>query len=86
MNRFLRHSIRCVSDVSVVPKRARFVMSERFNKYQGYWKNLPSQQLFKVFIYIYFAATCFGPRWPSSGGIHNYFREVSSLQRIRFVL
>jgi hypothetical protein len=41
-----------------------------------------SQQLFKVFIYIYFAATCFGPRWPSSGGIHNYFREVTSLQRI----
>jgi hypothetical protein len=23
--------------------------------YQGYWKNCPSQQLFKVFIYIYFA-------------------------------
>jgi hypothetical protein len=28
---------------------------------QGYWKNRPLQQLFKVFIYIYFAATCFGP-------------------------
>jgi hypothetical protein len=41
--------------------------------YQGYWKNRPSQQLFKVFIYIYFAATCFGPHWPSSGRIHNYF-------------
>jgi hypothetical protein len=51
--------------------------------YQGYWKNRPSQQLFKVFIYIYFAVTCFGPRWPSSGGIHNYFLEVTSLQRIR---
>jgi hypothetical protein len=51
--------------------------------YQGYWKNSPSQQLFKVFIYIYFAATCFGACWPSSGGIHNYFREVTSLQRIR---
>jgi hypothetical protein len=25
--------------------------------YQGYRKNRPSQQLFKVFIYIYFAAT-----------------------------
>jgi hypothetical protein len=51
--------------------------------YQGYWKNGPWQQLFKVFIYIYFAATCFGPRWPASGGIHNNFREVTSLQRIR---
>jgi hypothetical protein len=50
---------------------------------QGYWKNRPSQQLFKVFIYIYFAATCFGPVWSSSGGIHNYFQEVTSLQRIR---
>jgi hypothetical protein len=49
---------------------------------QGYVKNHPSQQLFKVFI-LYFAATCFDPRWPSSGGIHNYFREVISLQRIR---
>jgi hypothetical protein len=46
--------------------------------YQGFWKNRPSQQLFKVFIYIHFAATCFGPRWPSSGGTHNYFREVTS--------
>jgi hypothetical protein len=55
--------------------------------YQGYWKNRPSQQLFKVFIYIYFATTCFGPRRTSSGGIHNYFRKVTSLQRIRcFVL
>jgi hypothetical protein len=34
--------------------------------YQGYWKNRPSHQLFKVFIYIYFTATCFGPRWPSN--------------------
>jgi hypothetical protein len=50
--------------------------------YQGYGKNHPSQQ-FKMFIYIYFAATCFGPCWPSSSGIHNYFREVTSLQRIR---
>jgi hypothetical protein len=39
------------------------------------------------FIFYVFAATCFGPRWPSSGGIQNYFREVASLQRIRcFVL
>jgi hypothetical protein len=55
---------------------------------QGYL--LEEQSLattFNVFIYIYFAATCFGPSWPSSGGIHNYFREVTSLQRIRcFVL
>jgi hypothetical protein len=51
--------------------------------HQGYWKNRPLQQLFKVFIYTYFATTCFGPRWPSSDGIHNYFRDVTSLQRIR---
>jgi hypothetical protein len=53
--------------------------AEEENKvqYQGYWKNRPSQQLFKAFIYIYLAATCFSPRWPSSGGIHNYFREVT---------
>jgi hypothetical protein len=52
----------------------------RFPQNQGYWKNRPSQQLFKVFIYIlYFAATCFGSRWPSSGGIHNYFQEATSL-------
>jgi hypothetical protein len=38
---------------------------------QGYWKNRPLQQLFKVFIYIHFAATFSGPRWPSSGGIRN---------------
>jgi hypothetical protein len=31
--------------------------------YQGYWKNRPSQQLFKVFIlyFMYFASKCFGP-------------------------
>jgi hypothetical protein len=46
---------------------------------QGYWKNCPSQQLFEVFIYIYFATTCFGPRWTSSGGIHNIHRDVTSL-------
>jgi hypothetical protein len=37
---------------------------------------------------VYFiAATCFGPCWPSSGGIHNYFQKLFHLQRIRcFVL
>jgi hypothetical protein len=46
--------------------------------YQGYQKNRPSQQLFKVFIlyFIYFAAICFGPCWPSSDGIHNYSRKL----------
>jgi hypothetical protein len=38
-----------------------------------------------MFIYIYFAATCFGPRWPSSGGIHNYLLEVTPLQRIKII-
>jgi hypothetical protein len=57
--------------------------------YQGNQKNLPSQQLFKAFIYIsyIFAAACFGPFWPSSGGIHNYCRKLPYPQRIRcFVL
>jgi hypothetical protein len=48
---------------------------------QGYYKNHPSQQL-KVFT-VYFAATCFGPCWPSSSGIHNYFRKLLHPQRIR---
>jgi hypothetical protein len=48
--------------------------------YQGYWKNRRSQQLFKVFIYTYFAGTCFGPRWPSSGAIHNIFGKLTHAQ------
>jgi hypothetical protein len=43
-------------------------------------KNRPSQQLFEVFILYIFAATCFGPYWPSSGGIHNSFRNLTSLK------
>jgi hypothetical protein len=31
---------------------------------------------------LYFAATCFCPCWPSSGGIHNYFRKLLHPQRI----
>jgi hypothetical protein len=55
--------------------------------YQGYWKNRPLQQLFKVFIYTYFAVKCFGPRWPSSGGIHSIFGKLPHSERIRcFVL
>jgi hypothetical protein len=34
-------------------------------------------------LFIYFAATCFGSCWPSSGGIRNYFMKVLQLQRIR---
>jgi hypothetical protein len=37
--------------------------------YHGHGQNSPSQQLFKVFIYIYFAATRFGPRWPPEDDI-----------------
>jgi hypothetical protein len=62
---------------NIVPK----VESAIHILYEGKWKNSPSQQLFKVFINIYFSATCFGSRWPSSGGIHNYFREATTLQR-----
>jgi hypothetical protein len=49
--------------------------------YQDYWKNHPSQQLLKVII-LYFAATCFGPCWPSSGGIHNYIFNAVCLKCI----
>jgi hypothetical protein len=37
-------------------------------------RNNTSMCLF-CFLYI-FAATCFGPCWPSSGGIHNYSRKL----------
>jgi hypothetical protein len=47
--------------------------------YQGYWKDRPSQQLFKVFIIYLFRSYIFGPRWPSSGAIHNYFFSGSYL-------
>jgi hypothetical protein len=40
----------------------------------GYYKGSLLQQL-KMFI---FAAKCFGPCWPSSGKIHNYFLELIS--------
>jgi hypothetical protein len=42
----------------------------------------------RCLIYLYFtAATCFGPCRPSSSGMHNYFRKLIHLQRIRcFVL
>jgi hypothetical protein len=42
-------------------------------------RTVPRDNFFKVFVYIYFAATCFGPRRPSSDGIHNYFREVKKV-------
>jgi hypothetical protein len=35
------------------------------------------------YILYIFAATCFGPCWPSSGGIHNYFRKFLHSQQIR---
>jgi hypothetical protein len=53
------------------------------------WRTVPrnnsSRCLFHI-LYI-FAATRFGPCWPSSGAIHNYSRKVPHSQRIRcFVL
>jgi hypothetical protein len=37
--------------------------------------------------FVFFAATCFRPCWPSSAGIHNYFRKLLHPQRIScFVL
>jgi hypothetical protein len=56
---------------------------------QGHQKNRPLQQLFKMFTlsFIFFAPTCFGPCWPSSGGTHNYFSKLLYPQRIHcFVL
>jgi hypothetical protein len=34
------------------------------------------------FIFMYFAATCFGPCWPSLGEIHSYSRKLPHPQRI----
>jgi hypothetical protein len=34
------------------------------------------------FIFYIFAATFFGPCWPSSGGIHNYSNKLPHSQRI----
>jgi hypothetical protein len=31
-------------------------------------------------------ATCFGPWWPSSGRIHNYFGNLLHLQRIQYIV
>jgi hypothetical protein len=52
------------------------------------WPNIcglsDSAQLHIVSLVSYMLqVTCFGPRWPSSGGIYNYFRKVTSLQLIR---
>jgi hypothetical protein len=50
--------------------------------YQGYQKNRPWQQTLQGVYFIVFAATCFGPCWPSSGGIHNYFWKLLYSKRI----
>jgi hypothetical protein len=42
--------------------------------------------IFYIYIFLYFAATCFGPCWPSSGRIHNYFRKLLHPQRIHCFL
>jgi hypothetical protein len=44
-------------------------------------RNSSSRCLFYI-LYI-FVATCFGPCWPSSGGMHNNFRKLLHSQRIR---
>jgi hypothetical protein len=45
-------------------------------------RTVPRNNFLRYLFYIlYFAAICFGHCWPSSGGVHNYFREVTSLQR-----
>jgi hypothetical protein len=36
----------------------------------------PLATAFQGVYFIFFAATCFGPCWPSSCGIHNYFRKL----------
>jgi hypothetical protein len=46
-----------------------------------------------VYLYLYFAVTCFGLRWPSSGGIYNILgsycqkhtqiRLITKMQQIR---
>jgi hypothetical protein len=37
-----------------------------------------------IYLYLYFAATCFGLRWPSSGGIHNILGKLPLSQWIRW--
>jgi hypothetical protein len=45
------------------------------------------QGVYFIFYFLYFAAACFGPCRPSSGGIHNYFMKLLHPQWIRcFVL
>jgi hypothetical protein len=45
---------------------------------------LPRNNSSRYLFYLYFiAATCFGRCWPSSSGIHNYFRKLLYLQWIR---
>jgi hypothetical protein len=39
-----------------------------------------------VYSYILATATCFGPCWPSSGGIYNYCWKLLHLQQIIFAL
>jgi hypothetical protein len=43
---------------------------------------VPRNKSSKYLFYIFFAATCFGSCWPSSGGIHNYtqYLRLESLQ------
>jgi hypothetical protein len=44
---------------------------------------VPCNNFKRCLFYLNFiAATCFGPCWPSSGGIHSYFRKLLYLHRI----
>jgi hypothetical protein len=53
----------------------------------GLLEELSLATTFQGVYFIFFAAIFFGPCWPSSSGIHNYFRKLLHSQRIRcFVL
>jgi hypothetical protein len=49
----------------------------------SYWKNRPFATIFQgvyFMLLLCFAATCFGPSWPSSGGIlGSYFNYKGSM-------
>jgi hypothetical protein len=46
-------------------------------------RTVPRNNYSRCFMFYSFAAICFGPCWPSSSAIHNYFRKLLHPQRIR---
>jgi hypothetical protein len=47
-------------------------------------RTVPRNNSSRCLFHIFFVATCFGPCWPSSGRIHNYFRKLLHSQWIHY--